>query len=94
MEIPKGLVADTPEHTIEIVSKCFVNDAYQRYLVFDHLEIPDSVPFDVSLNEQLFSDFIHGLAASEAASLITLPGSAIASVWWVTYSSVLALQFL
>jgi hypothetical protein len=81
MEIPKGLVADTPERTIEILSKCFVNDAFQRYLVFDALELPDSVPFEVSLNEQLFNDFIHGIAASGVASLITLPGSAITSVW-------------
>jgi hypothetical protein len=80
MEIPKGLVADTEEHAIEVLSTCFVKDAFQHYLVYDHLELPDSLPFDVSINKRAFSEFIPDIAGS-GASLVTLPGSAITSVW-------------
>jgi hypothetical protein len=78
--IPAGLVADTQDHAINILSTCFVNDAFQRYLVFDHLELPDSAEFDLSVNRRAFSEFIPEIAASGAV-LVTVPGSAITSVW-------------
>jgi hypothetical protein len=78
--IPAGLVADTQDHAVNILSTCFVNDAFQRYLVFDHLELPDSSEFDVSVNKRAFGEFIPEIAAGGAA-LVTVPGSAITSVW-------------
>jgi hypothetical protein len=78
--IPAGLVADTPDHVVDVLSTCFVNDAFQRYLVFDHLELPDSLDFDVSVNKRSFSEFVPDIAASGAA-MVTVPGSAITSVW-------------
>jgi hypothetical protein len=80
IQIPEGLVADTPDHAVDILSKCFVNDAFQRYLVFDHLELPDSLDFDVTVNKRAFSEFVPDIAASGAA-LVTVPGSAITSIW-------------
>jgi hypothetical protein len=80
MEIPAGLVEDTLDHTIETLSKCFCNDTFQRYLVFDHLEIPDSETLDASLNKREFDEAVPGLM-SDGAVLVTVPGSGIASVW-------------
>jgi hypothetical protein len=80
MEIPTGLVADTVEHTIKVLSNAFVDDPFQRYLTFELLELPDTATLDVSVNKRLFESFIPEIKA-DGASLITVPGSAIASVW-------------
>jgi hypothetical protein len=82
MDLPTGLVNDTPEHTISTLARCFISDAFQRYLVFDHLELPDSQPFDVDINERAFNDFVPALV-SDGAVLVTVPGSGIVSVWYV-----------
>jgi hypothetical protein len=80
MEIPAGLVADTIEHTVETLSKCFCNDTFQRYLVFDHLQISDSETLDAALNKREFDEAVPALV-EDGAALITAPGSALASVW-------------
>lgn len=80
MEIPTGLVEDTVEHTVEVLAKTFINDPFQRYLVFDQFELPDSESLDVSVNRRLFSEFIPEIKEG-GASLVTLPGTGIASVW-------------
>lgn len=80
MEIPVGLVKDSLEHTIETLSKCFCNDTFQRYLVFDHLEIPDSETLNAHLNKREFEEAVPALV-EDGATLITVPGSGIASVW-------------
>jgi hypothetical protein len=82
MEIPTGLAEDTVEHTVEVLANSFVNDAFQRYLAFDLFNLPDSAALDAEMNRELFKDFIPEIKA-DGAVLITLPGSAIASVWWV-----------
>jgi hypothetical protein len=82
MDLPTGLVNDTAEHTISTLARCFTSDAFQRYLVFDHLELPESQPFDVEINERAFNDFVPALV-SEGAVLVTIPGSGIVSVWCV-----------
>jgi hypothetical protein len=93
MDLPSGLVYDTPEHTISTLATCFISDAFQRYLVFDHLELPDTQPFDVETNKRAFSDFIPALS-SEGAVLVTLPGSGIVSVWYVTTLDIRISEYL
>lgn len=80
LEIPEGLVEDTPEHTITTLSNCFNDDAFQRYLVFDHLDIPDTERLVASMNQQAFGEFIPSII-DDGGVLVTLPGSAITSVW-------------
>lgn len=80
IEIPAGLIEDTPEHTITTLSNCFNDDAFQRYLVFDHLGIPESEKLVASMNRKAFGEFIPAIMADGGVP-ITLPGSAVTSVW-------------
>jgi hypothetical protein len=80
MEIPTGLVEDTVEHTVQVLANSFVNDPFQRYLTFELLQLPDTAVLDVVANKQVFDGFIPEMVA-DGASLITVPGSGIASVW-------------
>ena len=80
LEIPAGLVEDTPEHTITTLSNCFNNDTFQRYLVFDYLNIPDTEKLVASMNQKAFGEFIPAIM-SDGGLLVTFPGSAITSVW-------------
>jgi hypothetical protein len=80
MEIPAGLARDSLEHTVETLSKCFCNDTFQRYLVFDHLEIPDSETLDAALNRREFEEAVPALV-SDGAALVTMPGTGLSSVW-------------
>lgn len=80
IEIPTGLIEDTLEHTITTLSNCFNDDAFQRYLVFDHLGIPESENLVTPMNKRAFGEFIPAIMA-DGGVLVTLPGSAITSVW-------------
>ncbi|KAH7384412.1 hypothetical protein DE146DRAFT_681422 [Phaeosphaeria sp. MPI-PUGE-AT-0046c] len=80
IEIPAGLIEDTTEHNISTLSNCFDDDAFQRYLVFDYLGIPDTERLVASTNKRAFSDLIPAIVA-DGGIPITLPGSAITSVW-------------
>jgi hypothetical protein len=83
MEIPTGLVADTQDHAIDILATCFVNDAFQRYLVCDHLNIQDDRDFNVSVNRRAFEEFMPMITEGGETALVTVPGSAITSIWYV-----------
>lgn len=80
LDIPAGLIEDTSEHTITTLSNCFNDDAFQRYLVFDHLGIRESETLVTSMNKRAFGEFIPAIMA-DGGVLVTLPGSAITSVW-------------
>lgn len=82
MELPAGLVQDTFEHTLKTLSKCFVNDIFQRYLVFDTYDVPDSHDLDIPLNTRMFEESLNGLMSEEGGGVFaTVPGSRVTSVW-------------
>jgi hypothetical protein len=82
METPAGLEKDTTSHTISILSNAFANDAFQRYLLLDDLQSSRTHDIDPSLHEQTFKEVVPKMV-EDGATLITVPGSSIASVWYV-----------
>ena len=82
METPAGLEKDTISHTISILSNAFANDTFQRYLLLDNLQSSGKHDIDLSLNEQIFKEVVPKMV-EDGAALITVPGSSIASVWYV-----------
>jgi hypothetical protein len=80
MEIPPGLQKDTIDHTVSILSPAFANDAFQRYILLDELRSSGKTEIESSQNERIFSDVVPMMVA-ESGTLITVPGSTIASVW-------------
>ncbi|KAH4103817.1 hypothetical protein HBH70_097180 [Parastagonospora nodorum] len=83
MELPAGLIQDTHEHTLKTLSKCFVNDIFQRYLVFDTFDIPDSQDLDIPLNTRMFENSLKGLLSEEGGVFATVPGSGVTSIWYL-----------
>lgn len=83
MELPAGLVQDTFEHTLKTLSKCFLNDKFQRYLVFDTYDVPDSQDLDIPLNTRMFEESMNGLLSEEGGVFATIPGSSVTSIWSV-----------
>jgi hypothetical protein len=79
--IPDGLVEDTLEHALSILSRQFANDAFQRYIVADALRLPETTQeITAEHNRQVFSHVVPDLL-SKGGKAITLEGSGIATVW-------------
>lgn len=85
IEIPKGLVEATQDHTIRSLAACFNSDPFQRFLVCDFLQAPDE-EFGLSLNTTAFGEFVPTLI-SDGAVPVTVPGSGIASLWLVSLTN-------
>jgi hypothetical protein len=80
MESPAGLAKDTISHTVSILSNAFANDTFQRYLLLDNLQSSGKHDIDPYLNEQVFGEVVPKMV-EDGATMITVPGSSIASVW-------------
>jgi hypothetical protein len=80
METPTGLQKDTIDHTVSILSPAFANDAFQRYILLDELQASRKTEIETSHNERIFSEVVPMMVA-DSGTLITVPGSTIASVW-------------
>jgi hypothetical protein len=82
MDIPAGLEKDTINHTVSILAPAFTNDVFQRYLLLSDLQSSHQTAISSSLNEKVFRHIIP-MFVEDGALLLTVPGSTIASVWYV-----------
>jgi hypothetical protein len=80
MDVPLGLQKDTIDHTVSILAPAFTNDVFQRYLLLSDLQSSNQPDISSSLNEKVFGHIIP-MFVEDGATLITVPGSTIASVW-------------
>lgn len=79
---PPGLVEDTFDHTVEILATTFHDDPFMRYFQFDE-EGGRQTKLSYEYLKPVMTGIIESFIEEEGATLVTLPGKDLTTVWFV-----------
>jgi hypothetical protein len=83
---PLGLVEDTLEHAVEILSTTFQDDPFMRYWQFDDEAAgPQTRKLSYEYLKPVRADILTSFIQDEGATLVTLPGRDLTSAWSVAH---------